>query len=426
MARALIEQRPIHGYEAIAERPDGTRADFIPYPTPLFDPAGKLVGGVDILVDITDRKRADEDLRESEQRFRMLFDSMEEGCCVIEVIFDNQKRPIDYRFININPAFERQTGLKSARGKLMRELVPDHEQHWFDIYGEIALTGKMRRFENKAQALNRWYEVCAFRMDSAGLPYVGIVFNDVTERRRISEERQAMLDSERAARSEAERAGRMKDEFLATLSHELRTPLNAILGYATIMRVSALDEARTKEAIETIERNARIQAQLIQDLLDMNAIISGKVRLEMQRINIGQVIEEAIKTVRPSAEMKSIRLNVLLDSPAVPVRADPNRIQQVVWNLLSNAIKFTPRGGKVQVWLNPINSYVELTVTDSGSGISADFLPYVFDRFRQADGSLTRRHGGLGLGLAIAKQIVELHGGTIRAESGGENKGARP
>ena len=417
--------KSIEHYETIRCRKDGSQLNISLTVSPIRNARDEIVGASKIARDITESKRADKELRESEQRFRMLFDSMDEGYCVIEVLFDDQKkRAIDYRFLDINPAFEKQTGLKNAKGKLMRQLVPRHEQHWYDIYGEIALTGETRRFENRAAALNRWYEVCAFRVGSAEMHHVGIIFNDITEQKRITEERQAMLESERAARSEAERAGRMKDEFLATLSHELRTPLNAILGYATIMRMAKLDEAKSREAIETIERNARIQAQLIQDLLDMNGIISGKVRLEMQRINIGEVIEEAVKTVRPSAEVKNIKLHVLLDSPAVPVRADPNRIQQVVWNLLSNAIKFTPRGGKVQVWLNPVNSYVALTVSDTGSGISSEFLPYVFDRFRQADGSITRPHGGLGLGLAIAKQLVELHGGSIRAESAGENQGA--
>lgn len=414
----------IEQFETVRCRKDNSRVNVFLTLSPIRNAKGEIVGVSKIVRDITERKRANEELRQSDQRFRMLFDSMDEGFCVIEVIFDEEKRPVDYRFLDVNPAFERQTGIPNARGKLMRELLPAEEGRWLNIYGEIALTGETRRFENRALALDRWCDVCAFRIGAPERHHVGIVFNDITERKRISEERQAMLDSERSARSVAEHAGRMKDEFLATLSHELRTPLNAILGYATIMRTAKLDDRKTKEAVETIERNARIQAQLIQDLLDMNGIISGKVRLDMQRINIIDVIEEAVKAIQPSAEAKNISLNIRLKSRAIPVRADPNRIQQIIGNLLSNAIKFTPLGGKVEISLGELNSYVALTINDNGSGIYPEFLPYVFDRFRQADGSITRPHGGLGLGLAIAKQLVELHGGTIRAESEGKDKGA--
>lgn len=241
--------------------------------------------------------------------------------------------------------------------------------------------------------------------------------------RQLAEERQALLVSERAARSEAEHAGRMKDEFLATLSHELRTPLNAILGYATLIRMSELKSDELEEATATIERNAKLQAQLIEDLLDMNRIVSGKVRLEIQELELAEVIEAAISTVRPSAEAKQIRLQKVIEPVTGLVRGDAARIQQIVWNLLSNAVKFTPKWGKIQVSLARVNSHVEIQVTDTGQGIAPDFLPSVFDRFRQADATTTRRHGGLGLGLAIVKQLVELHGGTVAAASPGEGQG---
>ena len=237
-------------------------------------------------------------------------------------------------------------------------------------------------------------------------------------------DRQRLLESERAARSEAERASYMKDEFLATLSHELRTPLNAVLGWATALRAGHFPTEELEQGLETIERNARVQAQIIEDLLDMSRIISGKVRLDVQRVDLPAVVAEAIDTVRATASAKGVRLQTIIDPLNAPVTGDPNRLQQVFWNLLSNAIKFTPKGGRVQVLLERVDSHLEVSIIDTGEGISPEFLPYIFDRFQQADASTTRRHGGLGLGLAIVKQLVELHGGSVRVKSSGTGKGA--
>lgn len=232
------------------------------------------------------------------------------------------------------------------------------------------------------------------------------------------------VDEIRRARAQAEAANRMKDEFLATVSHELRTPLNAILGWARMVRAGALNEETARRAIETIERNAKAQAQLIEDLLDVSRIISGKLRLDIHPIDVSPVIEAATDAVRPAAEAKGVKLQAALDPNAGPVAGDPGRFQQVVWNLLSNAVKFTPRGGRVQVRLERINSHVEIVVSDTGQGIAREFLPHLFDRFSQADGSTTRQHGGLGLGLAIVRHLVELHGGSVHAASPGIGLGA--
>jgi len=239
-------------------------------------------------------------------------------------------------------------------------------------------------------------------------------------------ERERLLAGERDARAEAERVGRVKDEFLATLSHELRTPLNAILGWSQILAQGGgpRDEADLAEGLRTIERNARAQTQIIDDLLDMSRIINGKIRLDVQPTELAQVIEAALETVRPAAEGKGVRVRPALDRRAGLVSADANRLQQVFWNLLSNAIKFTPRGGEVVVRLERVDSHLRVSVTDTGEGISPEFLAHVFDRFRQADPSTTRRHGGLGLGLSIVKQLVELHGGTIQATSAGRGQGS--
>ncbi|MBA2675832.1 MAG: GAF domain-containing protein, partial [Ramlibacter sp.] len=242
--------------------------------------------------------------------------------------------------------------------------------------------------------------------------------------RNAAEERRTLLDSERAARQEAERANTLKDEFLATLSHELRTPLSAILGWAHILRQKLPPEhAELRKGIDVIERGTRAQTQLIDDLLDMSRITSGKMRLDVQAVAPAGFIEAAVETVRPAADAGGVRLEVLLDPAAGPVAGDPARLQQVVWNLLANAVKFTPRGGRVQVLLARVASHVEITVADSGIGVKPEFLPHIFDRFRQADGSTTRRYGGLGLGLSIVKRLVELHGGRVRAHSGGEGQG---
>jgi PAS domain S-box-containing protein len=241
---------------------------------------------------------------------------------------------------------------------------------------------------------------------------------------RAAEERKVLLESERQARAEAERTSQMKDEFLATLSHELRTPLSAILGWAQVLRRGSRDQNDLQKGLQTIERNARAQAQLIEDLLDMSRITSGKVLLDTQVIAPAGFIDAAVETVRPAADAKNIRIEKLYDLDAGMVAGDPARLQQVVWNLLSNAIKFTPRAGVVSITLARTDANVVITVRDNGAGIRPEFITHVFERFRQADASMTRRHGGLGLGLAIVKQLIEQHGGTVRADSEGEGLGA--
>jgi CheY-like chemotaxis protein len=228
---------------------------------------------------------------------------------------------------------------------------------------------------------------------------------------------------EQMIRAEAEAANRAKDEFLSILSHELRTPLNAILGWSAMLRQRTLSEDKVLRALETIERNAKSQAQLIEDILDISRIITGKLRLQVRPVNLVPVIESAIESVRLAAEAKSIRLQSRIDSQVGPLLGDANRLQQVVWNLLSNALKFTPKDGQVEIRLQRINSHAEITVSDTGLGISSDFLPFVFDRFRQQDSSTTRSYGGLGLGLAIVRQLVELHGGTVTVVSPGIGQG---
>ena len=635
----------------------------------------RMTGAV---LDVSDRRRAEAAGRESEERYRGLFTSIDDGFCVVEVLYDDADRAVDYRFLEVNPAFEKHTGLTGAVGRTMRELVPDIEQRWIDIYDRVVRTGEPAEAEDHAAAMGRWFDVSAARVGGDGSRRVAVLFKDttaaktaeaalrqsearlrettdaiaqiiwtsrpngdidyynkrwydftgltddgtigdaswaavphpedvpriqdvwgravrtgedfemefrlrgkdgqyrwqlsqarpirndageivrwigsntdiherkaadaalqrsearlgdvmhtaldcivgmdaagrvidwnpaaertfgwsrgevigremaeliippqyrhlhrdglatylktghgpvfgkrlelsalrrdggefpveltiapttagdpptftgflrdITDRKEAEREREQLLAAERAARTEAERASSMKDEFLATLSHELRTPLNAILGWSQILR-SGGNAEDVAEASDVIERNARAQTQIIEDLLDMSRIISGKIRLDVQEVDLEGVVRAAIETVTPAAAAKNIRIQAVLDPLAHPVSGDPNRLQQVFWNLLSNAVKFSPKGGRVQVLLKRINSHLQVDVIDTGEGIEPQFLPFVFDRFRQADATTTRAHGGLGLGLAIVKQLVELHGGTVRAKSGGRGTG---
>ena len=249
--------------------------------------------------------------------------------------------------------------------------------------------------------------------------------DDASQRLKIAlaEAEHAAIEKERLLR-QAEESSRLKEEFLATISHELRTPLSAILGWTRMLRMGQLSEEKAAKALDTIERNARAQAQLVDDLLDVSRIITGKLRMDVRPSDPNAFIDAAVEAVRPAAEAKGVRVQKVMDTGLLSIPGDPVRLQQVVWNLLSNAIKFTPRGGRVQIRSERVNSHLEIVVSDTGQGIAADFLPHVFDRFRQADQKTSRQHGGMGLGLAIVRHLVELHGGTVSAMSDGEGQGA--
>jgi PAS domain S-box-containing protein len=326
---------------------------------------------------------------------------------------------------------------------IMRIIPPNHQGEEEEILARIKRGERYDHFETvriakEGRQLHVSLTISPIKDANGTVVGASKIARDITERKLVEEaltqakkaadaanaDRQRLLESERAARSEAERASRMKDEFLATLSHELRTPLNAVLGWATVLRTGRYRAQELAGGLETIERNTRAQAQIIDDLLDMSRIISGKVRLDVQRVDLPAILSEAIDTVQASAAAKGVRLQTVIDPLDAPVSGDPNRLQQVFWNLLNNAIKFTPKGGRVQVLLGRVDSHIEIRIIDTGEGISSEFLPYIFARFRQADPSTTRRHGGLGLGLAIVKHLVELHGGSVRAKSGGFGKGA--
>ena len=250
------------------------------------------------------------------------------------------------------------------------------------------------------------------------------VARDISAQRILEHARQALLEREQAARTEAEVLNRSKDQFLATVSHELRTPLNAIYGWARMLEGGGLDPAAMRNATQAILRNSTIQVQLIEDLFDVSRVITGNMRLDVRPMNVFAPLEAALDTVRPAAAAKGIRLDTALDPRATPIMGDPGRIQQVVWNLLVNAVKFTPNGGRVQLSLRRVNSYIQITVSDTGEGIAPDQVAHLFERFRQADTGPTRRHTGLGIGLSLVKHLVELHGGTVSGMSAGLGQGS--
>lgn len=480
--------------------------------------------------------------------YRGVLEQMKAGFCVIEVLFE-QGIAVDYRFLEVNDAFERNTGLVDATGRCMRELQPANETEWFRIYGEVAVTGQSRQFELEARALGRWYSVEAVRVGDPGDHHVAVVFfditnrkqievelaesearfsaladglpmpvwvlderaharfvnsafteffggdervpedvwrglvhpddasvfdyelqealkaqrsmhalvrgrradgqwrwlemnarprfsrmgrfiglagssPDVTERREIEMAREELLQSERAARSAAENMARLKDEFLATLSHELRTPLTTILGWSELLLQRVDDSSPLYKGLGVIASSAMAQKRLISDMLDLSSMLLGKVQLEVEVLDLREQLAEAMRGQELVAEGKALHMSLVLPEQPALALGDATRLQQVLWNLLSNAIKFTPAEGTVAVTLSHDGGHWSISVADSGDGIAPEFLRHLFSRFRQADGTTTRRHGGLGLGLAIAQQLVELHGGAVSASSDGHGHGA--
>ena len=374
--------------------------------------------------EILERQRILEILRQSEERYRYLAEAIPQL-----VWTTNPNGKCDF----FNQNWCEYTGLtleQSLGSGWLAALHPDDIQNadevWSNAVKNSTIYNNEYRFKRASDGCYRWQL-------ARGLPLKneqGIVVKwfgtctDIHEQKQILEERAHLLELEQVARAKAETANRIKDEFLAVLSHELRTPLNAILGWSKLLQTSRLNQAKTSEALATIERNATLQVQLIEDLLDISKILQGKLTLDIREINLESTILSALQTMRLAAEAKLIEVSTVFEPVMGEVMGDSTRLQQVVWNLLSNAVKFTPKGGKVEVLLKQDDGYAQIIVSDTGKGISAEFLPFVFDYFRQADSTSTRNFGGLGLGLAIVRNIIEIHGGIVKADSHGEDKGA--
>ncbi|MGM3309171.1 PAS domain S-box protein [Anabaena sp. WFMT] len=411
-------------YETQLFHQDGTQHDVSITYIPQFNQQDKVEGFVALIRDITEQKQAQAALKDSEEKFRKLTEKVR--------VIPWEADPTMGNMTYVGPQTEEILGYPLNdwySNNFWAEHIHREDQKWAINYCcQCSQSLDNYEFEYRMLAANGrvvWlYDIVNVVRDEDGPKQLHGFMIDITERKQAEQEREQLLAREKAARAEAEAVNRIKDEFLATLSHELRTPLNAILGWTQLLKSRKFDETTTIRGLETIDRNSYALAQLIEDVLDVSRIIRGKLQLNLRPVELVPVVETAIETVRPAADAKEIVIESQFDPAVGTVTGDANRLQQIVWNLLSNAVKFTPKRGRVKVQIERINSRVQIQVSDTGGGISADFLPHVFERFCQADSSTTRSHGGLGLGLAIVRHLVELHGGTVSATSPGIEQGA--
>jgi PAS domain S-box-containing protein len=403
-------------FQTVRLRKDGRRILVSVTISPIKDSTGRVIGASKIARDVTR-------ISELEAMYSSIVASADDAIV---------SKDLDGIVQSWNTAAEQIFGYTAEEmiGRSITTIIPADRQHEeIDILARLRRGERIEHFETMrqrkdGQLIDVSVTISPIRDRLGRITGASKIARDITLIKRMTEEREQLLQSERAARREAERVSRMKDEFLATASHELRTPLNAILGWSQLLQTRGVSDQDFREGMETIERNARIQTRLIEELLDVSRIISGKVRLETRPLDLKFIIQEVVATMHPAADAKGIRVGTSLSPTAGAIMGDPARIQQIIWNLISNAIKFTPRGGSVDIDLRRVESHVEMVVSDTGQGITPDFLPLLFTRFAQADATTTRRHGGLGLGLAIVRHLTELHGGTIRASSPGQGKGA--
>ncbi len=444
LARLRAGKRIEH-YETIRVAKDGKLLDVSLTVSPIKGPNGETVGASKIARDITEQKQARRALDEASARLKLALDAARLGDWSWDARTDMVTLSETAALLFGIPPGPHMTWTQ------MNDLLhPDDRKH-AKLAVEVALANhkdydieyRVKRDDNtEVWVSSRGRGIYADDGTTAGM--LGFL-QDISLRKKnedtLRQQAEALLtlnETAQMARAEAEQAAaqnerlyrqaeessRLKEEFLATISHELRTPLSAILGWTRMLRMGQLSVEDSAKALDTIERNARAQAQLVDDLLDVSRIITGKLRMDVRPADPNSFIDAAVEAVTPAAEAKGVRVQKIVDTGAVSIPGDPVRLQQVVWNLLSNAIKFTPRGGRVQIYSQRVNSHLEIVVSDSGQGISPDFLPYVFDRFRQADQKTSRQHGGMGLGLAIVRHLVEMHGGSVRASSEGDGKGA--
>jgi PAS domain S-box-containing protein len=426
VAKVLREEQVVGlANHTILIRKDGSEIPIDDSGAPIRNDAGKITGVVLVFRDITARKQAENELIESELRLRRaVVDSP-----IPTIIHDENDR-----ILELSKGWTKQSGYTledlptitawTQRAFGEKQALSSTEIDQLFQKNETMVNGlRTVRAKDGTERLWEFFSTPLGKTGSGSRLMLSVAV-DVTDQKKAEHRLEHLLEREQTLRAEADQANRLKDEFFTNASHELRTPLTAIVGWVRMLRRGQLDEPTQASALETIERNAKAQTKLIEDLLDTSRVITGKLTLDLHSTEIAPIVTSAVNTLRPTADSKNIQIETNIDNETWLVMADTNRLQQVVWNLLSNAIKFTPNNGTITVSLQHNQSEAELSISDSGEGIEPDFLPFVFERFRQADGSKTRRHGGLGLGLAIVRSIVELHGGTVAAESEGQGLGA--
>ena len=384
---------------------------------PISNSDGQVLGINIVVRDITQQKRAEQAVRSSEVQYRTLFNSIDQGFSVIEMLFDKNGKPNDYRFLECNPMFEGLTGLTNAVGKTARELLPGLEARWFEIYREVAVTGAAVRFVDGSDVMNRWFDVYAFRVGGPESRKVAILFTNITERKRLENERERHI----AALQEADHR---KDEFLAMLAHELRNPLAPICNALEIMKRRDISGDILERVRSMMERQLSQLVHLVDDLLDVSRISRGTIELRKGRTELASVVSHAVEAASPLSESMGQELSVVLPPHPIYLDGDFHRLAQVVGNMLNNAAKYTAKGGSIWLITEQESDQAVIRVRDTGIGIGADQLPLIFDMFKQVDPSLERSQGGLGIGLTLVKKLVAMHGGTVEAHSAGVGQGS--
>ena len=417
---ARIKQgEKIEHFETTRMRKDGTRFEISLTVSPIKNAKGEVIGASKIARDISARLHGDEAIA----RLAAIVNSADDAIV---------SKTLDGVITSWNRAAQAMFGWTAAEavGQRITLIIPRERWHEEDeVLARVRKGESIDHFDTvrvrkNGERIDVSLTVSPVKDARGRIIGASKIARDVSDRKRAEAERTKLLQTVQQAREEAEELNRSKDQFLALLSHELRTPLNAIFGWARMLQSAAMDEVTSRRAIDAILRNATAQVQLVEDLLDVSRIITGKMRLDVQWLDLKSVIESALDAVQPAASAKGLKIETVLDPNAGPVVGAADRLRQVVWNLLMNAIKFTPRDGRVQVHLRKLKSHVEIVVSDSGEGIQPEILPFIFDRFRQGDSTTTRPHGGLGLGLALVRHLVDLHGGRVRAASEGPGRGA--
>ncbi|WP_426178311.1 hybrid sensor histidine kinase/response regulator [Massilia sp. TWR1-2-2] len=383
----------------------------------LYDSSGEPERLRGVVLDITRELSTKAELRDSEERYRTLFEAIDEGVCIIEMLYDPSGKPCDYRFLEMNSAFVQHTGLTDAVGKTVLDMVPRHDRHWFETYGRVASTGEPVRFVNEAKAMNRWFDVYATRVGAADSRKVALLFADITGRKRAEAEAQRVA-------ADLTAADRRKTDFLATLAHELRNPLAPLRSGLQVLRLSRGNPDATARVVDVMERQLGHMVELVDDLLDIARITRGQVALKQAQVDLKSVLDAAIETSLPMIDEHHHRLKVEVAGEALPLFADATRVMQVVNNLLNNAAKYTPRGGTIALVARRDGADAMISVADNGIGIAAESLQEVFGLFNQVGADCNRAHGGLGIGLSLLRSLVELHGGSVVADSAGAGHGS--